>query len=98
VTIRFSAEVARYVEESQRHSSQQCEHQPDGSLLVRLDLSGTTEVKSWVLSFGRQAEVLEPDALRSELQDELAAALKLYSNDKSLAQRSRDKERFRKAR
>jgi len=98
VTIRFSSEVARYVEESNWHSSQHCEQQPDGSLLMRLDLSGTREVKSWVLSFGRHAEVLEPDALRSELQDEMAAALKLYSNDRSFSQRSRGKERFRKAR
>lgn len=98
VTIRFSSEVARYVEESQWHSSQQCERQSDGSLLVRLDLSGTTEVKSWVLSFGQHADVVEPDALRAELQGELAAALKLYNKDKSLAQSSRVKTRFRKAR
>ncbi|MCB9926467.1 MAG: WYL domain-containing transcriptional regulator [Planctomycetaceae bacterium] len=98
VTIRFSSEVARYVEESNWHSSQQCERQADGSLLVRLDLSGTTEVNSWVLSFGRHAEVLVPDALRSELQDEMAAALKLYSNDGPVTQRKRVKARFRKAR
>ena len=98
VTIRFSSEVARYVEESQWHSSQQCEPQTDGSLLVRLGLSGTTEVKSWVLSFGRHAEVLKPDALRTEVQDDLATALQLYSNDSLLAQRSAGKARPRKAR
>lgn len=96
VTIRFSSEVARYVEESNWHSSQQCERQADGGLLVRLDLSGTTEVKSWVLSFGRHAEVLEPGALRAEFQSELAAASKLYG--KSLVQSSRGKEGLRKAR
>lgn len=80
VTIRFSSEVARYVEESNWHSSQQCEPQPDGSLLVRLNLSGTTEVKSWVLSFGRHAEVLEPAALREAIRNEMADCLKRYSS------------------
>jgi len=75
VTIRFSSEVARYVEESQWHSSQQCALQLDGSRLVRIDLSGTTEVKSWVLGFGRHAEVVEPGALRDEFQDELASTV-----------------------
>ena len=78
VKVRFSSEVARYVEESTWHSSQQCERQPDGSLLVRLDLSGTTEVKSWVLSFGRHAEVLEPESLREEMRAELKSALSGY--------------------
>ncbi len=81
VAIRFSAEVARYVEESQWHASQQCDRQADGSLLVRLDLSGTTEAKNWVLSFGRHAEVVEPEALRTELREEYRTALKRYSDD-----------------
>lgn len=89
VTICFSSEVARYVEESQWHSSQRCEHQDDGSLLVHLDLSGTTELKSWVLSFGKHAEVLLPPSLRDEVREELNAALMAYAADNR---------RYRKAR
>jgi proteasome accessory factor B len=98
VTIRFSAEVARYVEESQWHSSQQCERQPDGSLLVRLALSGTTEVKSWVLGFGRHAEVLEPEILREGIRNELNTALKLYLDDRRRAKSPAIDQRSRKAR
>lgn len=78
VTIRFSATVARYVAESQWHPSQQNQPQPNGSLLVQLKLSGTTEAKPWVLSFGRHAEVLEPAKLREEIVEELQAALRGY--------------------
>ncbi|HRX82577.1 MAG TPA: WYL domain-containing protein, partial [Pirellulaceae bacterium] len=97
VTIHFTVDVARYVEESKWHSSQQCERQADGSLLVRLSLSGTTEVKSWVLSFGRHAEVLEPEELRGKLQEELQAALTSYG-ERSRSQRVFKKERHRQPR
>ncbi len=80
VAIRFSAEVARYVQESQWHDSQQCDPQRDGSVLVHLTLSGTKELKAWVLGFGRHAEVLEPEELRRELCRELQAALHGYTN------------------
>ncbi len=79
VVIRFSPQVARYVEESRWHSSQQCEREPDGYLQVQFKLSGTTELKSWVLGFGRHAEVLEPILLRTEIQNELVASLESYA-------------------
>ncbi|MBC8356983.1 MAG: WYL domain-containing protein [Planctomycetes bacterium] len=97
VTIRFSSEVARYVEESRWHSSQQCEYQPDGSLLVRLDLSGTTELKSWVLGFGQHAEVLKPVSLRAEIQAELQATLEFYEGS-GVRVTQRPSPHYRKAR
>jgi predicted DNA-binding transcriptional regulator YafY len=35
-------------------------------------------VRSWVLSFGAGAEVLEPEPLREEVRAELARALERY--------------------
>jgi predicted DNA-binding transcriptional regulator YafY len=80
VRILFSAEVARYVSEHRWHHSQQIEEQPDRSLLVTLQLSDLTEVKSWVLSFGSTAEVLAPPELRNAVHEELQAALGRYSS------------------
>jgi proteasome accessory factor B len=70
VTIRFSSAVARYVEESNWHASQKLSKQRDGSLLAEFELDGTEEIKRWILSFGRQAEVIKPERLRSELLEE----------------------------
>lgn len=72
VRVRFSATVARYVAEGQWHASQQLTRQPDGSLLAEFHLSTTEEIKRWILSFGRHAEVLEPEELRQEIRDECA--------------------------
>ncbi len=74
----FSAEVARYVSESMWHPSQELTVQKDGSLVAEFRLDGTREIKSWVLSFGRHAEVLGPAELRGEMAEELTAALGRY--------------------
>jgi predicted DNA-binding transcriptional regulator YafY len=71
VRIRFSPAAARFVQEKRWHASQQLTPQADGSLIVEFRLSSTVEVKSWVLSFGRDAEVLQPESLRAEVAEEL---------------------------
>jgi len=78
VRVHFSRDVARYVREAHWHASQQLDPQRDGGLLAEFQLSTTVEIKSWILSFGRHAEVLEPEALRQEIAHELAASLECY--------------------
>ena len=81
VKIRFSPAVARYVAESRWHESQKLAPQKDGSLLAEFRLSSTTEIKRWILSFGRHALVLEPGQLADELRDEAAAICGGYPVD-----------------
>jgi predicted DNA-binding transcriptional regulator YafY len=83
VRIRFSPRVARFVQEKRWHATQQMIQAQDGSLIVRLDLSSTVEVRSWVLSFGREAEVLEPQALRDEIARELQLMIAQYERQPS---------------
>ena len=71
VVIRFAREVSRYVSEAQWHPSQELHPQRDGSVLAAFRLTATAEIKSWILSFGRHAEALEPIDLRTEIADEL---------------------------
>lgn len=78
VVVRFNAQVARYVEESQFHESQKLKKQKDGSVIARFRLSTTEEIKWWILSFGSSATVLEPAELRKELADELEEMLRRY--------------------
>lgn len=78
VKVRFSPTVARYVTESRWHASQQLVRQKDGSVLAEFRLSTTEEIKQWVLSFGRHAEVLEPRELRKEIVRDLRELLDAY--------------------
>jgi predicted DNA-binding transcriptional regulator YafY len=81
VKVRFSAEVARYVQEKTWHPSQKLKPQKVGSLIAEFELDGTEEIKRWILSFGRHAEVLEPAELRQEIVTESGALLEAYRGD-----------------
>lgn len=81
VRIRFQPQVARYVLETARHPSQVLTPLPDGGLLAQFNLSTTIEIKSWILSFGPSAMVLEPPELRAEIQADLERLLEAYKTD-----------------
>jgi predicted DNA-binding transcriptional regulator YafY len=78
VRVRIAPSMARYVREKLWHPSQQMQPHRDGSLTIEFRLSGTEEIKSWILSFGRDAEVLEPKSLRQDVAAELQATLEKY--------------------
>ena len=78
VKIRFDESVARYVSEHVWSNSQKITSQPDGSVVLDMQLNNTVEVKNWIMSFGSHAEVLKPAFLRDEIVADLQAALKKY--------------------
>ena len=80
VKVRFSPAVARYLQEGRWHPSQKLTKQRDGSLLAEFDLSTTEEIKHWILSFGRHAEVLEPPTLRDDVAHEVEALQPKYGH------------------
>lgn len=80
VQIRFEAAWSAYAKEHSWHPSQKLESLPDGRTLLTLEVGGTAELRSWVLSFGDGAEVLEPPALRAEVLRALRAATALYAD------------------
>jgi len=78
VAIRFVPEVAERVAETTWHPSQRLDVRPDGSVVWRATVSGAIEVRLWILSWGDQAEVLEPAALREDVRDTHRRALGRY--------------------
>jgi len=79
VKIRFAKKVAGYIKEKIWHHTQKIEPQKDGSIIFSAEVAGTDEVKSWVLSWGKNAQVLKPESLRLEIAEELIDCLKRYS-------------------
>lgn len=78
VKVKFLPAVARYVQESTWHASQQLVPQKDGSVLAEFHLSEIEEIKRWIMSFGKHAVVLEPEELKQEMREELEALLGTY--------------------
>jgi predicted DNA-binding transcriptional regulator YafY len=78
VVIRFAARWATYVEEHTWHPSQELQPGKDGELELAMEVGDTADLRSWILSFGAGAEVIEPAELRAALRDELARAAERY--------------------
>lgn len=78
VVIRFSPAVAKRAAETRWHPSQELDQQPDGSLIWRGLVSGTREIRIWIMGWGAEAEVLAPPSLRADVAAELSSAAALY--------------------
>ncbi len=78
VVIRFDASLERFLKENIWHPSQSFAVDTDGSILMAMEVGGLSEVMSWVLGFGRQAEVLDPEHLRQAVAEEAQAVVGRY--------------------
>ena len=78
VKIWFPAGQARYIKERKWSKTQKIEDQKDGSIILSMNTSGWWDVKRWVLSFGADAEVVEPEELRKEIVEGLEATEDRY--------------------
>lgn len=74
VAIRFNELVADYIREKKWHPSQKLRELSDGSVELRMTLSSLVEVERWVLSWGGNAEIIEPADLAQRVR---AAAEKI---------------------
>jgi predicted DNA-binding transcriptional regulator YafY len=78
VAVRFAPRQARWIRERRWHRSARIQEALDGSLVLRLRVAETSEIRRWVLQFGSEAEVLKPASLRRAVASELAAAQHAY--------------------
>lgn len=80
VHVRFSAYQARWIAEEQWHPSQVLVRRQDGTLDVRMQVTGLTDVARWVLSYGGEAEAVSPPLLRHRVAREARRMAALYAD------------------
>jgi len=78
IRLQFAPSAARYIREKIHHPTQQLTEMADGGCVLQLELRSLVEVRRFVLSWGREVEVLEPPELRDDLIREAAAMLGRY--------------------
>ena len=78
VRIWFSPDVAGYVREKIWHETQEIHPQDDGAVIFEAEVAGTAEIRFWIMSWGSDAVVLEPESLRDEIRSEAEAVLQGY--------------------
>jgi len=79
VVVKFDKEIASWIAGGQWHPTQKVQKQTDGSLIFRVTVSAYQEMLYWVLSFGSQAEVLEPAPLRAAVVEQANLMAKRYA-------------------
>lgn len=80
VAIRFSPFQSQWMREHQWHPSQKIKEFKDGSLILNMQIGALDAVKRWVMRYGSEAEVLEPQELREMIKYELLATEKMYED------------------
>jgi predicted DNA-binding transcriptional regulator YafY len=79
VTLRFTPRVAPEVRESPRYPGQTLEAGRDGTVDLLLDVEHLDEIVLWVIGFGDQVEVLQPEELRNAVKDWAGRIARIYS-------------------
>jgi predicted DNA-binding transcriptional regulator YafY len=70
VRLRFSPSQAPYASERTWHPSQKITHEPDGSVVMELEVGDLWEVKRWLIGWGADVEVIEPKELCQAIAEE----------------------------
>lgn len=81
VVLKFSPEVARRVKNLKYHRSQTiADEGQDGSLIVEYNVCGLVEMKTWIMQWGAEVEVLKPKSLRTEVRKSAEQIIKKYKD------------------
>lgn len=80
VRVAFTKEAAGYVAERTWSKDQKIRHRKNGAIELAFTSTSRPEVISWVLSFGPEAELLEPVGLRERLRIQILASLAHYAS------------------
>jgi predicted DNA-binding transcriptional regulator YafY len=78
VEIELAATAADYVMSRDWHRTQTFERRPDGSILMRMDVSIDGPLRRWILGFGGAARVLAPARLAQDIFETVEEARERY--------------------
>jgi len=73
VRLQFRVEMAGRIREKVWHHTQTLEDQLDGSVIMHLQVSSLIEIRRWVLYWGADCRVLEPEELKNEVRRQAEA-------------------------
>jgi predicted DNA-binding transcriptional regulator YafY len=78
VVLQFTTRVAARVAATTWHESQEIRALPGGGVELRLLIAEPTEIRPWILGWGKECEVVAPARLRESIRTELDDAAAAY--------------------
>ena len=79
--LKFTQEAGQHLFETPLNDTQTIEETNDGKILVHAKISDNAQLRWWILGFGGQVEVIEPDSLRQDISSICKSLLKIYEAD-----------------
>ena len=79
VKLRFTAHVAAEVRETPRFPGQKLDVGLDGTVELFLNVDRIDEIMTWVIGFGDQVEVIQPQELRNAVRDWALRIARIHS-------------------
>jgi predicted DNA-binding transcriptional regulator YafY len=79
VKLRFTQKIRKAIIDTKWHPLQRIELQNDGSVLMTLEVRDTMYFRAWLLGWGDNMEVLEPETLRNEITQFATSLVNLYT-------------------
>lgn len=83
IIIQFSQKVAQNVSEIKWHKSQENRFLPDGKVELRFHVSGLDEILWWILGYGAEAKVIQPEELQIKIKDHINRMKEIYIEKKN---------------
>ncbi len=81
--MEFGKEYAHWIKRREWHPTQQIEEKPDGSIIFRVTLEGTMEIKWWIYHWIPYCKVIAPAGLRKEMIQEMKAMTGVYEREEN---------------
>ena len=81
VVLKFSERYARWIKRRKWHPTQVIEEHKDGSIIFKVKVEGTVELKWWTYHWIPFCEILAPPELRKEVTEEMRGMLGVYGKD-----------------
>lgn len=82
IVLKVNRRAAPYIRERQWHKSQRFSPSRGGSWLMEMDLSDLRDLRSWILRWGPDIEVLAPQLLRTMVRKAAAKTAAVYASSK----------------
>lgn len=78
ICIKFSPLAAKEIRRKEWHPTQKIKELKDGSLELALLISGEDEIMRWILSWGKEAQVVKPKSLKTRILQEIMGMAGIY--------------------
>lgn len=78
VKIKFSRKVAESIKKIKWGNIQEVESLEDRSIILKFYADDLEDIKTWILGFGAEAEIIEPISLRLDINGEIKKLLNMY--------------------